>query len=125
MRKLPVVNFGTDVQGFQLYGDPKRQLEPAEVRIAFPGGDISACRTSDGSYWAHVRINTETDAIANDEAERGYLTDARLDIDGKATSEVDVGDFRNGQLYHVAIRIGTAPAAPDPATPYHTAPNVI
>lgn len=105
MRKLPVVNFGTDVQGFQLYGDPKRQLEPAEVRIAFPGGSVTVARTTSGEYWAHVRLNTENDVRADEEVQRGHLTDFRVDIDGRHTSEVDVGELNDPQTYHFAARI--------------------
>jgi hypothetical protein len=41
-----------------LKGD-KRNPEPAEHHIEFPGGSISVCRTSTNQYWAHIKVNTE------------------------------------------------------------------
>lgn len=43
----------------QVFGDKKRKLEPEHHRIEFPGGYISVDRTSDGTYWAHIALNTQ------------------------------------------------------------------
>lgn len=35
----------------------------------------------------------------------GKLSDARLDIIGKNSSDVNIGDFNNPGLYHVAVKV--------------------
>lgn len=105
MRKLPVSDFGTEAQGIRLYGDPQRQIEPPSVRIAFPGGEVSVERTSTNDYWVHVRVNSQEDVMAEAADIAGKLTDARLDIHGTHTSLVNVGDFNDPNLYHLAVRV--------------------
>jgi hypothetical protein len=105
MHKLPVINFGTDVQGFELYGNPQRQVEPSEVRITFPGGDVTVARTTNNDYWVHVRVNTDTDDTWVAGEAVGHITDARLDSTNRHTSEANVGDFADPNLYHLAVRV--------------------
>lgn len=95
---------GNKVQVIDLFGDKKRRLEPWEVRIQCPFGAISIARTRDGEYWCHV-------AVARDNRENlyGQVIDARLDIRGKHTSDVDVGDFNDIQLEHLAVRLRQHP----------------
>jgi hypothetical protein len=105
MRRLPVTDFGTDVQGIRLYGDKNRQLEPSEVRVAFPGGDVTVARTTTGDYWVHVRVDTEQDVAGETADVAARITDARLDIAGLSTIEADTGDFDNLNLYHLSVRV--------------------
>lgn len=37
------------------------------------------------------------------------ITDARLDLFDKATSQVDVGNFNDPSLYHLAVRVTREP----------------
>lgn len=107
MKRLRVVDFGTEVQGVELRGDPKSLPEPESVRITFPGGEVDVTRTTDGEYWVHVRVHDSEDVKASDgEKREGALKDARLDIRGKHTSECNAGDFANPGLYHLAVRVG-------------------
>lgn len=104
MRKLQTVNFGTEVQGVRLQGNPKNP-EPEIFRVAFPGGDVDVTRTTNNEYWVHIRVNTERDIVGNDDLVVGKLVDARLDIEGKHASETNAGDFADPKLYHLAVRI--------------------
>jgi hypothetical protein len=103
MQKVKVRDFGTDVQGIELKADPKHP-EPEYFRVKIPGGDIDIVRTSDNSFWVHVRVNRPENSI-DTEAPNGRIVDARLDINGKHTSETNVGDFENPDLYHLAVRV--------------------
>ena len=53
---LKIQSFGSHVLGVQLEGNP-RKPEPDEFRVMFPGGDVSVVRCTDGSYWAHIRVD--------------------------------------------------------------------
>ena len=103
MQRLKVINFGTDVQGVKLKGNPKNP-EPESFRVQFPGGDVDVTRTTDNEYWVHIRVNRPGNSI-DEEEPNGHITDARLDIVGKHASETKVGDFENPDLYHLAVRI--------------------
>ena len=104
MKRLCVQTMGAEVQGIRLRGD-RRDPEPTHVRIVFPGGDVDVVRTDDGDYWVHVRVDSEAD-VAGEAADcAGQLRDARLEIRGKATSDVHVGDFNDSNLYHLAVRV--------------------
>lgn len=99
--KIPA---GSSVAICEIFGDPKRQPEPEELRIVFPGGELSLVRCSDGAYWAHVSRHDE-EGWLEDNRVAGRLADARIDVRGKHASETDAGDFANPQTYHVAIKI--------------------
>ena len=105
MPKLSVSNFGTDVAGIRLYGDKTRALEPSEVRIAFPGGDVTVARTTAGDYWVHVRVNKDDDVIADEDLVVGHVTDGRFDIEGMSVTDADTGDLAHPDLYHLAVRV--------------------
>ncbi len=107
MKKLEVKHFGDEVQGIRLYGDP-RSPEPESVRVAFPGGDVEVVRCEDGSYWVHVRVDSEEDVKAESAGVAGRLVDARLDVRGKHAADCDAGDFANPGLYHLAVRVARA-----------------
>ena len=42
-----------------LRGDKTKKPEPAQHIIEWPGGAVEVSRLDDGSYWAHIIINTE------------------------------------------------------------------
>lgn len=102
--KMMKVKGKNTYQYVELFGDPNKQLEPAEFRIYFPFGSVSLARTSDGEYWAHVSTLKDDDQGITRHA--GSLVHARLDIEGKSSSDANLGDFNNPELYHAAIRIG-------------------
>ncbi len=101
MKRLKVIDFGTEVQGIEINGD-KRNPEPESVRVAFPGGDVDIVRTERG-YWVHVRVNKEGDG--DEDMDLAQITDARLDIIGRHASEVDCGEFNDPGLYHLAVLV--------------------
>jgi len=107
VKRLQVVDFGDTniVQGVRLRGD-RRNPEPESFRVAFPGGDVDVVRTTDGEYWVHVRVDRPGKSVAPpDEAVYGRIVDARLDVLGRHTSDVSVGDFADPELYHLAVRV--------------------
>ncbi len=107
MKMLKVERMGTEVQGVRLKGDP-RSPEPTHFRVQLPGGDVDIVRCDDGSYWVHVRVDgTEEERSLS--VPVGGIIDARLDIRGKHASDVDVGDFADPKLYHVALRVAADP----------------
>lgn len=95
---------GSSVAICELYGDPKRQPEPEELRIYFPGGEVNLTRCEDGSYWVHATRHEGGNGY-DDERQAGRLVDARIDVRGKPASECNAGDFANPDTYHVAVRI--------------------
>ena len=102
---LKVKALGDNVQGVVLEGNP-RKPEHAEFRVMFPGGSVSVCRCTDGSYWAHVAVDhPEHPMFVPGEDEPARLVDARLDIVGRHTSEVNIGEFADPNLYHLAVRV--------------------
>ncbi len=101
--KLSIERLDDETLGVDLSGDP--QTEPAEFRVAFPGGDVSVVRTSDGEFWVHANCaRGEPGALA---ARRpGRFCRARLDVEGAHAAEMDLGDWENPGLYHVALLVG-------------------
>jgi len=95
---------GTSVAVCEVFGDPKRQPEPEELRIAFPGGELSLIRTDDGSYWVHVLKHEDQDGVSG--RADGEFRDARIDVRSKHASDTDAGDFAHPETYHVAVRVG-------------------
>lgn len=110
--KLPKFDWsgGDEVATVHVYGDPKRQPEPETLRVVLPFGDVDITRCTDGGYWIHVRRATGQPGETCPQV--GVIDDARLDIEGRHTSDVDVGEFADPKLYHVAIRL-----APKAVTP--------
>lgn len=119
MKLLRVERFGEDniVQGVMLRGDP-RNPEPESFRITFPFGDVEVVRATDeagGDYWVHVRVNDpdagtyRADGSYADGGRTGLLKAARLDIRGRHTADVNVGEFADPSLYHLAVRVGAKP----------------
>ena len=106
--RLKITRFGTDAEGIELSGNPK-SCEPDHVRIVFPGGWVEVTRATDGKnpdYWVHVGIRHPKDGMhVEGEFRTGKLDDARLDIHGMHSSDVDTGDFENPNLYHAAFRV--------------------
>lgn len=100
---LKIKSYGDAALGVELEGNPNKP-EPPHFRVAFPGGDVDIARCDDGSYWIHVRVNhPDHDPIPDEQTAR--VINGRLDIHGKSTSENNMGDFGDPNLYHVAIRV--------------------
>jgi hypothetical protein len=108
--RLKVTSFGQSAEGIALTGNPKSG-EPDHVRITFPGGTVEVVRATDGKnpdYWVHVLVNHPKDGMdVPGEVRHGALKDARLDLHdtGTGSSAGKVGDFKNPNLYHLAMRI--------------------
>lgn len=112
---LKIEPWGENVAGVRLFGD-RRRPEHADFVVAFPGGEAIVSRTSGGDYWVHVyTARPGAPGYSPEDGPAGRITSARLDILGRHTSEVDVGDFAHPDLYHLAVRI--APAAAPAAAP--------
>ena len=93
------------VFGLELEGN-RSKPEPETFRVKFPGGDVDITRTTDNQYWVHVRVNHEGHGgFVPGEDMPARIVDARLDSINKATHEMNVGDFRDDGLYHLAVRI--------------------
>lgn len=115
---LKIKRFGSHVLGVTLEGNSKNP-EPEEFRVEFPGGDISVVRRTDGSYWAHIRVDKPGAGMFNPDTDTpASIVEARLDILGEHTSQVNVGDFNNPKLYHLAVRIARGESKPA-ADPVH------
>lgn len=106
----------------QIFGDKSKKLEAEHHRIEFPGGSIAVDRTSDGEYWAHIKINTEEYHAQHDgdftEAHElskiGQCVDSRIDFDhSEYTRRSEAGlsvipSLPNIQsIEHVAVRFAT------------------
>jgi hypothetical protein len=104
-KHLKIVNMGDNVMGVKLEGD-KRRPEPIHFRVCFPGGDVDVVRTTDGQYWVHIRVDHEQGGMfIKGEDQEARIVDARLDIFGKHAKDVNVGDFKDPNLYHMAVRV--------------------
>ena len=102
---LKIKPMGSHVLGVELEGNPNNP-EPDEFRVMFPGGDISVVRCTDGSYWAHIRVDhKEHQGFIPDYHRDARISSARLDIVGKFPQETNLGDFKDPDLYHVALKI--------------------
>lgn len=110
MRPL-VINHrgGTEVQSVELRGDPRVCPEPETFRVMLPFGDVDVTRCTDGSYWVHVRVDSEQQ-VREEAAERaGSILGARIDARGKHAGECSPGDLGHPDAYHVAIHVGPKP----------------
>jgi hypothetical protein len=96
---------GAEVQIVRLHGNPKNP-EPVSLRVALPFGDVEITRCSDGTYWVHVRVDSDEDVRGESSDVAGAFQDARIDVRGKHASECAAGDFGHPDAYHVAVRIG-------------------
>lgn len=92
-------------QHIYLWGDKKKQTEPGEFSVHFPGGLIIVSRCSDGTYWAHTSI--EADKVrANPYTIRGKFLSGRIDCTDVPPNEMDIGDLFRKDCYHIALHIG-------------------
>ena len=103
---LKIRDFGSNAQGVQLFGDPKRP-EHDEFRVVFPGGSVSVTRTTDGDYWVHTQVDhpESTHRYNGDGLQDGFIVDGRVDVLDKHASETSCGDLDNHKAYHVAVRV--------------------
>ena len=99
---------GSNVALIEISGNPK-DTEPAEFRVMFPGGHVEITRATDDAcpaYWVHLYVNRpEAGGHIPGETQTARIVDARLDQNGKHSSEANLGDFSNPELYHVALRV--------------------
>jgi len=82
----------------------KRNPEPDEHIIKFPGGSISVIRTTNNEYWAHVDVHkgrVNEDLLR--ESKIGHVVDSRIDRIDSDISEIECQD----DVQHIAIRIKT------------------
>lgn len=100
---LKIQRRGDNALGVDLEGDP-RKPEPIHFRVSFPGGDVDVVRCDNGDYWVHVHVE-RPGRTSDAEGPYAKLADARLDIEGRHTSDVNVGDFADPNLYHLAVRV--------------------
>lgn len=114
MKTLKVERMGETVQGIRLDGNPKTP-EPESVRIVFPGGDVDLVRCDDGSYWVHVRVDSDEDVKTSDRAKRvGRVVDVRVDYRERGhhldqahiEAQMTPIDFGTPGPYHLAVRVG-------------------
>lgn len=116
MKTLQVVRTHGDViQAVELFGDPRRP-EPETFRVALPFGDVDVTRCTDGSYWVHVRVDSEQQVREESAVRAGSIMEARIDARGKHAGECSPGDLGHPDAYHVAIRVGPK-LAPSPVVP--------
>lgn len=98
-----------DHQWIHVFGDKKKQHEPKELSIRFPGGHIAVARHSDGTFWAHINVNSNLDTAPDvDGKERGKFIEARIDCRGLAPQHSDLGSLTRSDCNHVALRIAKA-----------------
>jgi hypothetical protein len=116
VKKLAVEDFGTEVQGVRLRGDPKVRPEPETFRVVFPGGDVDVVRCEDGSYWVHVRVDTEKDVREERAEVVGTVDEAHVDFFERYPTLAEADAVRRLGLvppevgpYHLAVRVTKAP----------------
>jgi hypothetical protein len=104
VRPLKVKRMGDEVQGVQLFGDPKKQHEPTYFRVVLPFGDVDIVRCSGGEYWVHVRVNRPGGQTLPGQP-TGVIEDARIDsLTPDAAFPCEA--LADGGLYHLAVRLG-------------------
>lgn len=81
-------------------GNPKSP-EPSSGVIKFPGGEVEVSRTSEGKYWAHIKIN-----------DNAQVTRSRIDYEHDAyqaciaEGHPTIPDIPHGnEVEHLAIEI--------------------
>lgn len=73
-----------------------------DVSIAFPGGEVTVSRTSDGDYWAHICVDRPLDG------QTSVVCDGRVDYQRSAPPELSDRPQNLphvGGVEHVALRI--------------------
>jgi len=105
---LRIKSFGDSVVGVELEGNP-RKPEHDSFRVKFPGGEIDIERCTDGSYWIHMLVNQRDKTIEREGPGSGavyaHVSEARMHLTNKHSSEANLGDFANPGLYDVALRV--------------------
>ena len=97
-------------QIYVLLGDKQTEAEAPEHYIAFTGGHVGVCRTSDDQYWVHVWINHPRHpngqllAEIPQQSKWGQLAAIRQYFTDKQT---DVERPTDPALYHFAVLITT------------------
>jgi hypothetical protein len=88
---------------YYMQGDKNKQLEPPEVILHFPCGQVSVTRCKDQSYWVHVHLED----LDDDDNIRviGKVTHARIDLTNKGVNETDVGELGDPNLKHFAVKM--------------------
>ena len=102
-KHLKIKSMGTNVLGVELEGNPQKP-EPIHFRIVLPFGDVDIVRCTNNNYWVHTRINHPDDGWDPDRL-MGKFIDARIDITDRHASDSDIGDFKDPNVYHVAIKM--------------------
>ena len=103
--KLLQAKGNNTAQHIYLYGDKKKQMEPLEFIVHFPGGYILVSRCSDGTYWAHTSIEADK-ARAEPHNIRGKFLDGHIDCTGIPPNEMNIGDLSRDDCHHIALHIG-------------------
>lgn len=109
MRGIKLKQLGDSAVGLVITGR-RTNWEPPHVRIEYPWGHVEVTRSNedhdDPDYWLHVYVNhPHAGHLLPGETRLGKITDARLDIHGKNSANVRLGDFKNSNLYHLALRV--------------------
>lgn len=110
MKNIKAEWFGEKSVGLVIRGD-RRNPEPEEYRIRFPGGFISVVRAQDvdnPDYWVHMGVNRPDDVAGMDDEVTGRLVDGRIDSTERATHQANLGDLLKAGTYHFAIRVKPA-----------------
>lgn len=110
------IEYNDDVAVIRVENDKKTRPEHSEIRIIFPGGEVSLSRSSDKDptrgYWVHVTVARPGGSmIIPGETKLGRIADARLDVVGR-NADTNLGDFCDPNLYHLAVRVAPAGVAP-------------
>lgn len=101
MAKAKVVH-SEDAVTVVFKGNPKNP-EPSSGIIIFPGGHVEVSRSSDGTYWAHIQIQEESDATGNP---AGEVVSSRVDYHhpyGNKNGIPKVPDHEH--IQHIAVRV--------------------
>ena len=91
------------MQHIYIKGD-KTEPEPQEFYIHFPGGQIGVSRCTDGTYWAHLSLEDEKED-GSGRIKKSNIIDARIDCKDLHINEMDIGDMKRPDCYHIAIKI--------------------
>src|SRR6185437_2028912 len=106
---MKILRRGSERVALEITGQPKNR-EPEIVSIEFPGGQVDVTRAKDGEdadYWVHLSVNHPFDPnrFDGDQMEPAKVTDGRIDLLHSHASDVDAGDLRHPDLYHLAVRV--------------------
>lgn len=88
------VDHSEDAVTITFNGDVRRP-EPAMGAIKFPGGLVEVARASDGSYWAHVRVDDPRNIVSS-----------RIDYDRTGWLEQGIPPIPMAdRVQHLAVRV--------------------